>query len=415
MNTFEKYESEVRSYCRSYPTVFEYAKNDLLIDENKKEYIDFFCGAGAVNFGHNNDYIKQKLIKYLNEDRIMHSLDMYTTAKRDFIEYFEDNIIKPRGFDYKIQFVGPTGANAVEAAVKLARKVTGRNGIFALMGAFHGMTLGALALTSDRDGRAAAGVALTDVTHIPAPYMFENFDSIKYIETLLEDDHSGVAKPAAFIVESIQTDGGVYVLDIDYLKALEALCKKHGILLIVDDIQCGAARSGYYFSFERAEINPDIVTLAKSIGGYGLPFALVLMKPEVDKWQPADHTGTFRGNQLAMIAAKAGLEFLLDNNIEEEVKRKAKIVEDFLNSRVKTLHPSIKIRGMGLLWGVDFIGVGDISKQVVAACFNNNLIAERAGRNNAVLKIMPPLTITDENLIKGLELIEKSVKEVINR
>ena len=416
-NIFEQYESEVRSYCRHYPVVFEYAKGEFLRDESGRSYIDFFCGAGAVNYGHNNPYIKEKLLNYLSEDRILHSLDMYTTAKRDFIDYFEAKILRPRGLNYKLQFPAPTGTNAVEAALKLARKVTGRPGVFALMGAFHGMTLGALSLTTDAESRAAAGVALTDVTHIPAPYMFPELDTIAYLETILTDDHSGIAKPAAFILESVQADGGVYPLDEEWLRQLRALCDRHGILLIVDDIQVGSARTGWFFSFERAGIVPDIVTLSKSIGGYGLPFSVVMLKPELDVWAPGEHTGTFRGNQLAFVAAKAGLEFMLENHIEDETKRKGEIVRKFLTEEIQPMDSRLAVRGIGLLWGIDFNGMPDpsVSAKMVAECFRNGLIAERAGRGNNVLKIMPPLVIEDEYLYEGLEILKKSLQTVLSQ
>lgn len=414
-NIFEQYESEVRSYCRNYPVTFKYAKNEFLKDENNQEYIDFFCGAGALNYGHNNDYIKKELISYLQEDKIIHSLDMYTTAKREFIEYFEKNLLEPRGYSYKIQFTGPTGTNAVEAALKLARKVKKRPGIFALMGAFHGMSLGALACTTDAESRAAGGVPLSNVTHIPAPYMFPELDTIEYIDRILTDDHSGIEKPAAFIIEAVQADGGIYPLDPVWLQRLRALCDKHDILLIVDDIQVGCARTGYFFSFERAGIIPDIVTLSKSIGGYGLPLSLTLIKPELDVWSPGEHTGTFRGNQIAIVAAKAALEILLKDNIEEETKRKGKIIEQYLKEQIAPLNNLLEVRGIGLIWGIDFNKMSDssISKKMVKKCFANGLITERAGRGNNVLKIMPPLTILDENLIKGLDILKKSLQEIL--
>lgn len=416
-NIFEQYESEVRSYCRNYPVVFEYAKNEFMRDEAGREYIDFFCGAGALNYGHNNDYIKEKLIDYLKEDRIIHSLDMYTTAKRDFIECLQEKLLKPRGYDYKVQFTGPTGTNAVEAALKLARKVKGRPGVFALMGAFHGMTLGSLSLTTDADSRAGAGVQLTDVVHIPAPYMFPDFDTINYIETILTDDHSGIAKPAAFVIEAVQSDGGIYPLDVEYLKRLRDLCDRHDILLIVDDIQAGSSRSGSFFSFERAGIVPDMVTLSKSIGGYGMPFSVVLLKPELDIWAPGEHNGTFRGNQIAIVAAKAGLEFMLENHIEDETKRKGAMVEKFLKEEIFPMDERLEIRGIGLMWGIDFNKMPNpaMSKALISKCFENGLIAERAGRGNNVLKIMPPLVIKDENLMKGLEILKASLKELLGK
>lgn len=408
---FEKYESEVRSYCRVFTEVLDYAKGSIIKDTAGKEYIDFFCGAGAVNYGHNNDFIKERIINYLEDDRIMHALDMYTKAKEDFIEYFETQILEPRGLNYKIQFPGPTGTNAVEAALKLARKVKKRSNIWCLMGCFHGMTLGSLALTSDKESRAGAGVELENVTHIPAPYMFKGLDTIEYMQTLLDDDHSGVEKPAALILETVQAEGGIWVFEKEWLQKVREFCTKNDILLIVDDIQVGCARTGTFFSFERANIMPDMVVLSKSIGGYGMPFALTLFKPELDIWTPGEHNGTFRGNQLAIVAAKAGLEFMKENNIEKEVQRKEKIVKDFLEKEVKPLGKNFEIRGIGLIWGVETHD-GALAKQISTECFKSGLIVERAGRNNSVVKLMPALTIDDDTLEKGLNILKETVKKM---
>ena len=416
MNTsvFENIESNVRSYCRSFPTVFTKAKGAVMTDENGKEYVDFFAGAGALNYGHNPSRINEKLIAYLQSDGIVHSMDMYTAPKREFLEYFQGNILAPRGLDYKVQFAGPTGTNAVEAAVKLARKATGRQNIFAMMGAFHGMTMGALALTTDRCSREGAGQILPNVTHIPTPDMFPGLDTIAYMERLVTDDHSGVEKPAAVIIETVQADGGINVFDAEWLVRLRAFCDKYEILLITDDIQVGCGRTGNFFSFERAGIVPDIVTISKSIGGCGMPLALVLFKPELDVWEPGQHTGTFRGNQLALIAGKAALEIFVETKLNEEVKRKAAIVDSFLKEQILPLDSRISCRGIGLIWGIDFSAFDeDMTKPLIAACFRNGLIIERVGRDNNVLKIMPPLVIEDSLLVRGMEIIRDSLNEIL--
>ena len=418
MNTkaFETYESEVRSYCRNFPAVFTTAKGPFLYDEDGREYIDFFCGAGGLNYGHNNDYIKSRLLSYLESDGVMHALDMYTVPKREFIEFYEEKILKPRGLNYKIQFAGPTGTNAVEAALKLARKVKKRTNIFAMMGAFHGMTLGSIAMTTDAYSRAGAGVPLTNVTHIPAPYMFPELDTLNYIETLLTDDHSGVDKPAAIVLETVQADGGINVFDVEWLKGIRAICDKHDILMVVDDVQVGCARTGTFFSFERAGIVPDIVTQSKSIGGYGMPFALVLIRPELDLWEPGEHNGTFRGYQLSMIAAKAGLEVMLNEHVEERVQKLSAVIAQAMEE-IQALSPEkIKTRGMGFVWGVDFWRFdhdGVTSKKVLDECFKNGLIVERVGRGNTVVKVMPELLIEEETLKKGLDILKNSISNVI--
>ena len=412
--SFEQYESAVRSYCRKFPTVFKKAKGAILIDEEGQEYIDFFCGAGALNYGHNPDYIKQKLIDYIEGDGVMHALDMYTSAKRDLIDTLENKILAPRGLDYKIMFPGPTGTNAVEAALKLARKVKKRNNIVALMGAFHGMTLGALALTCDTASRAGAGVALTDVIHIPAPYMFPELDTIEYLETLLTDDHSGVELPAAVILETTQAEGGIYVFSEDYLKRMRALCDKYDMLLIIDDIQIGCGRTGTFFSFERAGIEPDIFVVSKSIGGYGMPLALTLFKPELDIWSPGEHNGTFRGNQLSFVAATAALDMMTEQQLAEKAKNEGEIIREFLTNEIASMHPDIEVRGIGFIWGIDLSKLpGDPTSALITECFKRGLIAESAGRKNAVLKIMPPLTIDKDTLMKGLHIIKEALGAVL--
>jgi len=416
MNTeiFDQMESNVRSYCRSFPTVFTTAKGAVMTDENGKDYIDFFAGAGALNFGHNPDKMVNRIISYLHSGGILHSMDMYTPSKREFLEYFQNKILYPRGLDYKIQFAGPTGTNAVEAAVKIARQVKKRQNIFALMGAFHGMTLGALSLTTDRCSRDGAGQTLQNVTHIPAPGMMDGFDTIAYMEMLLNDDHSGVDKPAAIILETVQADGGIHVFEADWLRQVRALCDRYDILMIVDDIQVGCGRTGTFFSFERANIIPDIVTLSKSIGGCGMPIAMVLFKPELDIWEPGQHTGTFRGNQLSLVAGKAGLEMMAETSLLGDVKSKAKIVDSFLENEILPLDSRIQYRGIGLIWGLDFSGFDtDMTKPLIAACFQNGLILERVGRNNSVLKLMPPLVISDEMLLDGLRILKKAVQEIL--
>lgn len=414
-NTFEKYESSVRSYCRHFPKVFTDAKGAVMTDEDGEKYIDFFCGAGAVNYGHNNDYIKSKVIDYVSTDGIIHALDMYTVPKREFIDTLEKKIIEPRGYKYRIQFTGPTGTNAIEAAIKLARKTKQRRNIFAFMGCFHGMTLGALSLTAEMYARKGAGATFTDCTHIPAPYMFEGLDVIKYMQTLIDDDHSGVEKPAAVIMETVQAEGGIRVFDDRFLRDVREFCTKNDILMIVDDVQVGCCRSGTFFSFERAGIAPDIVVMSKSIGGIGMPLAIVLHTEELDNWKPGEHNGTFRGNQLSFVAGKAAIEYLTENNVEAETRRKGALLKEYVEKEILPLDSRLELRGIGLIWGIDFAAIdADLSEKVIEKCFEKKLICECAGREGSVVKIMPPLVIEDEFLLEGLSRVKKSIEEVLS-
>lgn len=412
---FEKYESNVRSYCRKYPVVFSKAKGSLLFDQNGNEYIDFLCGAGSCNYGHNNDYIKGKVIEYLQNDGLIHGLDMYSVAKGEFIECLQNSVLIPRGYDYKVLFPGPTGTNSVEVALKIARKVKGRSNILALMGGFHGMSLGSLALTTERTARDACGVALGNVTHVPHPSMMKNFDTIEYIDMLLTDDHSGVDKPAAIIVEAVQGEGGINILSNEWLIRIRELCDKHDMLLILDDIQTGCCRTGGFFSFERAGIKPDIVVMAKSIGGMGLPCAITLVKPEYDVLLPGEHNGTFRGFQPAFVAGKAAIELMLRDNLEAESVRKGRIIDEFLANRLPAIDGRLTYRGLGVMWGID---CGEMptgtSQNIRKLCFENGLILELSGREDTVIKIMPPVTVPDGILMQGLEILMKAIAEEIN-
>ncbi len=409
-------ESNVRSYCRAFPVVFKKAKGCYLYDEDNHEYLDFFAGAGAINYGHNNDKIKKAIIDYIDSDNIMHGLDMYTEAKALFINEFATQILKPRKLNYKIQFCGSTGTNAVEAAIKLARKNKGRHNIFTFMGAFHGMSLGALSLCSDLASRKGAFVPLNNAIFLPYPVgCGANFDTIEYIENILNDDHSGIEKPAAIILETTQAEGGINVCPTEWLQRLAKLCHDNDILLIVDDIQVGNSRTGYFFSFERAGIVPDMVILSKSISGFGLPMSIVLLKEELDIWKPAEHNGTFRGNQLAFVGAREAIKLNIELNLSNEVQRKGELVKQMFEENILPLDDRLSYRGIGLIWGIDFSNFEDegLSKKVATKCFEKGLIIERAGRKDCVLKLLPPLVISDEDLIKGINIIKKAIEEVL--
>jgi diaminobutyrate-2-oxoglutarate transaminase len=415
MNIFEQLESEVRGYCRNFPAVFDTAKGAWMIDVEGRRYLDFFAGAGVLNYGHNPDRIKSALIDYLTRDGITHTLDMYSVAKQNLLERFHEVILQPRGLDYKIQFPGPTGTNAVEAALKLARKVTGRERVVSFTNAFHGMTLGSLAVTGNGFKRAGAGVPLNHTMSVPFDgYMGGGVDTLDYLEAMLVDDGSGLDTPAAVILETVQAEGGVNVASDKWLQRLRDITKAHGILLIVDDIQVGCGRTGGFFSFESAGIVPDIVTLSKSLSGYGLPLAMVLFRPELDQWAPGEHNGTFRGHCPAFITATAALDYWKDSWLEKSVRAKGRLAVERLCKMVKNSGVKAEVRGRGLILGLAFEDA-ELAGAISAACFERGLIIETAGINDEVLKLLPSLTISEDELVKGLDIIEAGLKATIKR
>ncbi|MDX2424828.1 MAG: diaminobutyrate--2-oxoglutarate transaminase [Cycloclasticus sp.] len=414
MKIFNEIESEVQSYARSFPRVFNRAKGELMWDEDGNQYLDFLAGAGTLNYGHNNPVFKKELLNYIENDGITHGLDMHTMAKGEFLQTFSDKILKPRNMGYVVQFTGPTGTNAVEAAMKLARNITGQQNIVTFTNGFHGVSLGSLAATGNSHHRDAAGVSLIGTHRMPYDgYLGENIDTTEYLDKVLSDSSSGINSPAAVIVETVQGEGGINVASVKWLQNLQTVCRKHNLLLIVDDIQAGCGRTGDYFSFEEAGIEPDIITLSKSLGGYGLPFAVVLIKPELDQWKPGEHNGTFRGNNLAFVTAKAAINnYWSDNKFSEEVKRKGRYVTERLESIVSQYgEGNFTAKGRGMFQGINCVN-GDIAGKITHNAFKKGLLIETSGADDQVVKFLCPLIISDENLKKGIDNVESSIREV---
>ncbi|SDR68885.1 diaminobutyrate--2-oxoglutarate transaminase [Actinopolymorpha singaporensis] len=412
MDIFQTLESDVRSYCRGWPATFDRAVGSRLYDESGRAYLDFFAGAGVLNYGHNNPVLKRALIEYLERDGITHSLDMNTVAKRDFLQALRDLVLRPRNLDYKVMFPGPAGANAVEAALKLACKVTGRHSVVSFTNGFHGMTLGALAVTGNSVKRAGAGVPLAHTAPMPYDGYLANSPDFELLTKLLDDRGSGLDLPAAFIVETVQGEGGLNTARIEWLQELAELCRRRDILLIVDDVQMGCGRTGPFFSFEIAGLRPDIVCLSKAIGGYGLPLALTLFRPELDIWTPGEHNGTFRGINPAFVAAAEALRtYWRDDNLEKSTVAKGEQAERVL-ADVAAAHPGIpmQVRGRGLARGLA-LPSGDLAERVCRNAFERGLLLETSGPEGEVVKLLPPLTVTDDELDEGLSLLEESVKE----
>ncbi len=410
-SVFERLESNVRTYCRDFPAIFVSGRDHILEDAAGKRYIDFLSGAGALNYGHNNTRLKYPLLEYIESDGVFHMLDLHTTAKQAFLQAFAHVILEPRGLDYKVQFAGPTGTNAIEAALKLARKVTGRRNVIAFTNAFHGMSLGALAASANRMKRNGAGVPLEHVTRMPFDgYFGETADTVSYLESFLADSGSGIDAPAAILVETIQAEGGINVAQASWLQRLAAVAAKYGALLILDEIQTGCGRTGPFFSFESAGLKPDLVCLSKSISGLGLPMAIVLIRPELDVWQPGEHNGTFRGNNLAFTTATAALDYWRDDLFEQTIRAKGETVRRRLVGMAQASGGTT--RGVGLLQGLTWRDPTSAAK-VSGLAFERGLIVETCGARSHVLKLLPPLTIALGALDEGLDILEGCVADAL--
>jgi len=410
---FERRESEARSYCRGFDTVFTSAQGSEMTDANGRTYIDFLAGCSSLNYGHNDPDMKIALIEHLTDDGLAHALDLHTDTKAAFLEAFETHILKPRGMDHRLMFTGPTGANAVEAAMKLARKVTGRTNIVAFTNGFHGVTLGALAATGNGYHRGGAGIALHGVTRMPFDgYFGEGVDTTEYLEAMLKDSSSGLDAPAAILLETVQGEGGLNAARPEWVKRVAELAKEYGALLIVDDIQAGCGRTGTFFSFEEMGIEPDIITMAKSISGFGLPMALTLVRPQYDVFGPAEHNGTFRGNTHAFVTARVAIEkFWSDDKFQQTLAEKSVILTTALGELAEMI-PGARLKGRGLMQGVD-VGSGELAGKICATAFGKGLVIETSGPEDEVVKVLAPLNTPDDVFRKGLNILLEAAREVL--
>ena len=410
---FTRRESNARSYCRAMPALFTRAKGSELFDAEGRRYIDFLAGCASLNYGHNDPDMQAALIAHIQNDGITHALDLHTEAKGAFLDTFERLILKPRGMDHKIMLTGPTGTNAVEAALKLARKATGRTNVIAFSNGFHGMTMGALAATGNKGKRGGSGMAALDgVTHMPFEGSFgPDVDSLSLIEQMLDNPSSGVDAPAAFLIEGVQGEGGLNAASAHFLQGIARLARAHGALLIMDEIQAGCGRTGDFFSFDGMGVEPDLVPMAKSLGGMGLPFAALLIKRKYDIWGPAEHNGTFRGNTHAFVTARVALEkFWSDDSFKAEIARKSALVTEALRE-MATLVPGATLKGRGMMQGV-YMGSGELAGAICARAFEQGLVIETSGARDEVVKVLAPLTTPDTLLREGLAILLQAARDV---
>ncbi|MBW5436564.1 diaminobutyrate--2-oxoglutarate transaminase [Bradyrhizobium canariense] len=414
MKTIETLESNVRAYSRSFPAVFNGARGSIMFTEGGRKVIDFLSGAGTLNYGHNNQQIKAAISDYLESDGVVHGLDMATPAKVEFMETFSSVILRERNLSYRFQFTGPTGANAVEAALKLSRKITGRHNVISFTNGYHGQSLGATAASGNRFYRKASGIPLSGTTFMPYDgYLGSSYSPADYVRKVLMDESSGTDLPAAILVETVQGEGGINVAGKEWLQSMQALAKEVGAIFIVDDIQMGCGRTGEFFSFEFAALSPDIVVMSKSLSGYGLPLSMLLIKEAIDAWEPGEHTGTFRGNNLALVSGKAALDLYWRNQtFSQQIQRLGAFMRRRLDAIAHQHGNEFAVRGRGMVCGFD-CKTSEIAEATSRRAFVKGLIIERCGPTDQVVKFLPALTIAEETLGQGLDIFEESLTETL--
>lgn len=429
-----EFESSARSYPRKFPFALNKAKGVWVEDVEGNKYLDFLCGAGTLALGHNDDEVNQAMIDLIQSGAPLHTLDLTTPTKDKFVETIHKILPFGMGDEVKIQFCSPSGTDATDAAIKLCKTATGRSTVVAFSGGYHGMGHGAMALTGNCNAKNKVANLMPGVQFMPYPYSYRcpmglggeagTKACIAYFERMLKDPESGLTKPAAVILEPIQGEGGVIPAPVEFLQAVRRVTEELDIPMICDEIQCGMGRSGKVFAFEYAGIKPDVILASKAIGGTQ-PMSVVIYNKKLDSWGPGAHAGTFRGNQLAMAAGTVVMNRISQPEFLEEVVRKgAKF-----RSRMKAIQEQCPIvgdvRGKGLMMGIEFVNPkgpvdlmghpepsGEIAARVQRECFENKLVMEKGGRNGSVMRCLTALSINDEDLEKGISILEEVIRNV---
>ena len=428
------FESSARSYPRKFPIALAKAKGCWVEDVEGKRYLDFLNGAGTLALGHNNDEVNQAMVDLIQSGAPLHALDIMTPTKEMFLENLFAILPPEFAERAKVQFCSPSGTDATDAAIKLCKTATGRGTVIAFSGGYHGMGHGPMALTGNCTAKNKVQNIMPGVQFMPYPYSYRcpmgiggeagTRACIAYLERLLKDPESGVTKPAAIILEPIQGEGGVVPAPVEFLQAVRRITRELGIPMICDEIQCGMGRTGKVFAFEHAGIVPDVILISKAIGGTQ-PMAVVVYDKDLDTWGPGAHAGTFRGNQLAMVAGTVVLKKLQDPAFLADVTRKGKILEEGLLKLKDEVSIIGDVRGKGLMLGIEFIDPngpkdimghpvpgGEVALKVQRRCLENGLIMEKGGRNGSVMRCLCALNITDDEIKTALSIFEKAVKEV---
>lgn len=427
-------ESNARSYPRKFPFALAKAKGSWVQDVEGNQYLDFLCGAGTLALGHNYPEVNKAMVELLTGDFPLHTLDLTTAVKDEFVHTLLSLLPSPLRENAKIQFCSPSGTDATDAALKLCKTATGRSSIIAFQGGYHGMGHGALACTGNLGAKSKINGLMPEVQFMPLPYSYrcpfglggeQGVDAAcAFFERTLKDPESGVKKPAAVIIEPVLGEGGVIPVPFKFMQTIRRVTEELDIPMIVDEIQCGIGRTGKFYAFEHSGIVPDVILSSKAVGG-SQPLAVVIYNKKLDIWTPGAHAGTFRGNQLAMKAGTILIKKVSEPAFLSDVKRKGRIIFDRLTDLKNRVSIIGDVRGLGLMIGVEFIDPnggkdimgkflpsGEIASKVQKLCFENRFIMEKGGRNGSVMRCLCALNVTDEEISKAMEIFEKCVIEV---
>ncbi|MGE6630933.1 aspartate aminotransferase family protein [Bacillus sp. NPDC077027] len=430
-------ESNARSYPRRFPLAMQKAEGMIVTDADGREFYDCLAGAGTLALGHNHPVVIEAIEQMLHEKRPLHTLDITSEIKEEFVNEIFSSLPEEFAKRAKIQFCGPTGGDAIEAAIKLVKTATGKRSILSFHGAYHGATHGTMALSGNLSPKEHVQGLIPDVHFLPYPYEYRcpfgiggkdsHRISSSYIERILNDPESGILPPAAMIFEAVQGEGGSIPASVDWIREMRRITKEKGIPLIIDEVQSGIGRTGKMFAFEHAGIVPDVIVLSKAIGG-SLPLSVVIYDKDLDKWNPGAHIGTFRGNQMAMAAGTATLKYIKETNLLDQVEKLGTSMQNSLKEIQKDVPELGDVRGRGLMIGVEIVNpqerqdvdgsypaYPELASRIQKNCFDKGLIVETGGRFGSVVRFLPPLIMTEKQLEQVIAIFKEAVHDAIKQ
>jgi diaminobutyrate-2-oxoglutarate transaminase len=393
------------------PIAIDRAAGSLVYDVDGNAFVDFLMGAGVLPLGHNHPELVEVVVDQLG--RLTHSLDFPTRSKDAFVEAQLSMLPRPLQNRMKVHFCGPTGANAVDAAIKLCKTATGRADVVSFQGGFHGSSHAAMAVTGLVEQKSPIGNGMPGVHFFPYSYCARcplglrpdscHTNCVEYLEASLRDSNGGVPAPAAVILELVQGEGGVIVPRRDFVRRIRQLTAELDIPLVVDEVQTGCGRTGTWFAFEQYGIEPDVIVASKALSGIGIPAAIILYNERLDVWAPGAHTGTFRGNQLAFAAGAKTIQIFRRDDILGNVRRRGEQIAEQLSGLRENQWVG-EIRGLGLMWGVELVDpitrrpAGGLARAVQARALRLGLIVEVGGRDDCVVRFLPPLNVSADTV-----------------
>ncbi|WP_416841362.1 aspartate aminotransferase family protein [Haloferax sp. DFSO52] len=419
----QRIDSSAVAYPEDIPIAFDSGKGATVRDADGNTFIDMFAGIGVMNVGHANPYVLDAV--HEQTDKFVHTVDFPTEARLELIEKLDEIAPGNLSGNNRVVFGGPTGSDAIEASIKLAKYNTDGTGLVAFRGAYHGATSGAMSLTGNKSFKSNYTPLLPDVVHAPYPNTIELDKgpqeavehSLEEVKAIFEDPYGGLANPAGIFVEPIQGEGGVVTPPKGFLKGLRDIADDNDVPLVFDEIQSGLGRSGQWWASEWYDVTPDVMTSAKALGGTGFPLSATIYHEDLDTWGSGDHAGTYRGHVVGMRAGTRAIEYIQEHDLLAHARELGQYIKTRLSEAADGNPRIADVRGKGLFIGAEFVDANgnpddEAAEALQQYCFEHGVLVWKAGRYGNVLRLLPPLVLTHDLAETALDIIVDGIETV---